>query len=172
MRDEPPRSDLVRGSLALLLFAFVALALRGFAIVDQAHASDATPTSTPTARAVAAARNLARSEEAAATDVFTAVHHAATYTATPAPALVGQTMTIPVTVRNFGAGVWSATGSGAVALSYHLYDKRGRLVAWDGLRTELAGDVAPGASTLVDMAFAAPTRSGTYTVETDLVRDG
>src|SRR2546430_1679812 len=82
-----------------------AWALAGFAPGGQAPARDATPTSPPTARAVAAARNLARSGEAATTDVFTAAHHAATYTAAPAPALVGQTMTIPVTVRNFGAGV-------------------------------------------------------------------
>src|SRR5438067_3858250 len=163
MCDEPPRSDLVRGSLALLLFAFAALALRGFALVDQAHASDATPTSTPTARAVVAARSLVRSEDAATTDVFTAAHHAATYAATPAPALVGQTRTIPVTVRNFGAGVWSASGARAVALSYHLYDASGALLARDGLRTPLVSDVAPGASAVVDMAFAAPARTGTYT---------
>src|SRR5205814_2030153 len=89
-----------------------------------------------------------------------------------APALVGQTRTIPVTVRNFGAGVWSASGARAVALSYHVYDASGALLAWDGLRTALVSDVAPGASAVVDMAFAAPTRTGTYTVETDLVRDG
>src|SRR5436305_278749 len=78
-------------------------------------------------RARAGGRSLARSEQDATTEVFTAAHHAAIYAAPPAPALVGQTMTIPVTVRNFGAGVWSASGVGAVALSYHLYDTSGAL---------------------------------------------
>src|SRR5438034_3291628 len=135
--------------------------------------------SAPSAVNMAPAPNVARAETIArslprvdGTDVFPAARRSATYVASPDAVEVGATTSVKVTVRNFGDGVWEASGSRAVSLSYHLYDPSGALITWDGLRTPLAADVASGGSAVVDMAFAAPLLTGIYTVRPDLVRDG
>ena len=173
MRCACARSKPVRLALAALLsfvstliaFGSIVDAVPGVTSVTQVTASDVE-------RAATVSRSLARTIDADTSDVVQGAHRSATYAATPDPIEVSTTTTIPVTVRNFGDGVWDASGASAVALSYHLYDTKGALVAWDGLRTTLPADIAPGGSAIVAMTFAAPARTGTYTVRPDLVRDG
>ncbi len=84
----------------------------------------------------------------------------------------GETVTIPVALRNRDAVTWPAAGDGAVRLSYHLYDEAGRVIAWDGPRSTLPDDMPMGGGDVVSMTVAAPALTGTYTVKPDLVRDG
>jgi hypothetical protein len=84
----------------------------------------------------------------------------------------GETVTIPVALRNRDARTWPAGGEQAVKLSYHLYDAAGRVVAWDGPRSTLPDDLPAGGGDVIPMTVVAPPRTGTYTVKPDLVRDG
>jgi stage II sporulation protein D len=122
-------------------------------------------------RAIAVARGEAPGASAAASAGETS--STVTYTAFPSgPARPGETVTIPVALRNHEAVAWPASGEQAVKLSYHLYDAAGRVVAWDGLRSSLPDDLPAGGGEVIPMTVAAPALTGTYTVKPDLVRDG
>ena len=84
----------------------------------------------------------------------------------------GTSTTVPVPVRNDGPLTWHAGSEGNPRLSYHLYDEQGRLVTYDGRRTELPADLAPGSTLTVDAKIDAPAVAGTYLVEWDLVLEG
>lgn len=86
--------------------------------------------------------------------------------------LLGRSYTFAVTVTNTGTVPWSSSGASPVNLSYHWHDQRGNTVRWDGERTPLAGDVAPGASTTLQMKLTAPATEGTYRLTIDMVREG
>jgi len=161
----------VRTAIVLLTSMACVLVACGSVIASAPSAATVAPAFVQT-RAETIARSLPRAADIDGSDVFPASRPAASYVASPDAVEVGASTSIKVTVRNFGDGVWEASGSSAVALAYHLYDPSGRLMTWDGLRTPLSADVAPGGSAVVAMAFAAPMRTGTYTVRPDLVRDG
>ena len=80
--------------------------------------------------------------------------------------------TVPVQVRNDGPLTWHAAGVGSPRLSYQLYDEQGRLVTYDGRRTELPVDLAGGSTLTIDAKVDAPAVAGTYLVEWDLVLEG
>ncbi len=89
------------------------------------------------------------------------------------PAFVATgTYALSVPVTNVGVAPWSSVGPTAVTLAYHWHDAAGATVVWDGVRSPLTGDVAPGASTTVNARITAPDRPGTYVLTLDLVRDG
>ncbi|HEY6958306.1 MAG TPA: polysaccharide deacetylase family protein [Candidatus Limnocylindria bacterium] len=85
---------------------------------------------------------------------------------------VGDYVEIPVSVTNAGTATWHATGAGLVALAYHVYDAYGQLVAWDGERTRLVTDVAPGETRVLNMRVSALPGAGDYTIRVDLVHEG
>jgi subtilisin family serine protease len=90
-----------------------------------------------------------------------------------APVLLpGGRATIPVTVTNTGTVTWPAAGANAVRLASHTNDARGNVVIWDGARTTLTADLAPGASAKLDLVVDAPRAAGPYRVRIDLVREG
>src|SRR5947209_16355702 len=88
------------------------------------------------------------------------------------PATPGETRSVPVILRNDAQDTWEASGPNAVKLSYHLYDAVGKLIAWDGLRTALPHDIAPGQSSTALLQVSLPPLTGTYAVKADLIRDG
>ena len=97
----------------------------------------------------------------------------AQYSLAPASsAFLAETKTIPVTVTNGGNITWNAAGTNPVNLSYHVFDSAGRTVVWDGLRTALGGDLAPGQSRTLNLTFTAPSTIGTYSLNVDAVREG
>ncbi len=99
--------------------------------------------------------------------------YVAQFTPPVLPTLItGVSYTIPVTVKNTGAATWTATGQNLIDLSYHWHDAAGATVVWDGVRTLLPGDVAPGASVTVGARVTAPAAAGSYTLTIDLVREG
>jgi stage II sporulation protein D len=124
------------------------------------------------ARAIAIARGEqpgAGSAASAAIETSSTV----TYIGYPSgPASPGETVEIPVALRNRDVVTWPATGEEAVKLSYHVYDAAGHVVAWDGLRSTLREDLPSGGGDVISMIVAAPALTGIYTVKPDLVRDG
>ena len=89
-----------------------------------------------------------------------------------AAAYFGESKTVQVTVTNTGNIAWNATGPNPVNMSYHLLAPSGNPVIWDGPRTPLTADVAPGQSATFSISYVAPPTAGTYTLVLDLVREG
>lgn len=97
----------------------------------------------------------------------------ATYAATvPATATANSTISVPVTVQNTGDETWNASGPGPVLLTYHWESSGGVILVWEGLRTPLGGDVAPGASRTVAATVAVPAHAGDYQIRFHLVKEG
>jgi SpoIID/LytB domain protein len=98
------------------------------------------------------------------------VTYAATYgVSVSAASYIGETKTVPVTITNSGNVPWNAENP--VNLAYHIYDSRGNVVVWDGQRA-LLGDMAPGASKQVQLAYTSPGTIGDYVLAIDAVREG
>jgi len=91
---------------------------------------------------------------------------------TPKRMAAGQSMQVPVTIINTGTDTWSKGGSNPFRLSYHWYDQSGANVVWDGLRTDLTKDVAPGDQVTLDAKVTAPTGPGSYTLKWDMLKEG
>ncbi len=99
---------------------------------------------------------------------------AATYDTRGVPRGVAAASAFTATVRvsNDAATTWRAAGADAVRLAYHWIDPSGAAVVWDGLRTALPGDVAPGESLAVVARIQPPPDGLSYALRFDLVRDG
>ena len=69
-------------------------------------------------------------------------------------AIPGQTASVDVRLHNTSDRTWDASGPHPFALSYHLEDASGKPLTYDGLRTPLPVDVAPG--TAVDLQAQNP----------------
>jgi hypothetical protein len=77
-----------------------------------------------------------------------------------------------VDVRNRGVRPWPATGEKHVALSYHWFDAAtGALLVYDGVRTLLPDDVAPGATVRLHATVMAPQRPGRLRLHLELVHE-
>src|SRR5260221_3909768 len=102
-----------------------------------------------------------------------AIRYAATFTrAAAVSAYWAEAKTLAVTVTNTGNVPWLTTGDNPVNLAYHIFDAAGNAVVWDGKRTGLGANIAPGASATLNLAYVSPAASGTYTLAIDLVRQG
>jgi subtilisin family serine protease len=100
----------------------------------------------------------------------------AAYAVTP-PAtafLPGSRAGLAVTLTNTGLLAWPAGGSAPVHVAAHLLDAFGAMLVWDGERTLLPSDVAPGQSVTVNVAVGVPLGSAfaKYSAMIDLVREG
>ena len=72
---------------------------------------------------------------------------------------------------------WATGGPRPTRVAYHWYRSgsapaRERLVTFDGVRTDLPRDVAPGDSVHVDAVARAPSSEGDYVLAWDLVSEG
>ena len=90
----------------------------------------------------------------------------------PMSAYWAEQKTLAVALTNSGNIPWNFAGANPVNLSYHILDAAGRALVWDGPRTSLGADVLPGQARTLNMTFAAPATTGTYTLVVDLVREG
>ncbi|OIQ07956.1 immune inhibitor A precursor [Moorella thermoacetica] len=91
---------------------------------------------------------------------------------TPASLATGSVYPVDLTIANMGGFVWPASGDKPVRLSYHWYDSSGNVVIWDGLRTGMPVDVAPGQVVTLSAQVKVPDKPGTYTLKWDLVQEG
>ncbi len=72
-----------------------------------------------------------------------------------------------VELENAGTAAWRDD----VKASYHWLDELGNPIVWDGLRTALPGQVAPGGRAEVDLAVRCPIPPGRYRFALDLVAE-
>ncbi|MEO6456973.1 MAG: O-antigen ligase family protein [Chloroflexia bacterium] len=93
------------------------------------------------------------------------------------PALAaGEVVTVPVMLRNEGPMTWQAERVPSVNLSYH-WKNSGEgedsafYAVFEGERTSLPHDVAPGESVIVEAIVQAPPEPGDYLLEWDLVQE-
>jgi O-antigen ligase len=80
----------------------------------------------------------------------------------------GEVRTTRVRVANLGRKAWSARA--AFNLASHWYDVEERRL-WDGPRTPLPEDVAPGASVVLEAHVEAPRKEGRYVLLWDMVHE-
>ncbi|MGH2451734.1 MAG: S8 family serine peptidase [Candidatus Limnocylindria bacterium] len=100
--------------------------------------------------------------------------YGATYTVGAVPQLLpGGRLAVPATVRNDGPLAWSAAGPNPVRVASHVLARlTDDVLLWDGERTALAADVAPGVTVQTAVVVDAPREPGTYRLRLDLVREG
>jgi hypothetical protein len=89
----------------------------------------------------------------------------------PGELVAGSTVRFPARVRNTSPHPWRARGATRVDLAYHWLRPDGTRVEWNGLRTMLPADVAPGATVDVDLEIEAPERAGDYRLVLDAVHE-
>ena len=92
----------------------------------------------------------------------------------PARLTAGQTIVVPISVRNAGTMTWSWGGGNPFRLGYRYYRNRKLLPlppAKD-FRTDVPDDVTPGQTVVIQARIALPDEPGNYTLELDLVQEG
>ncbi len=93
----------------------------------------------------------------------------------PDHAIRAEFLQLHVLVKNLSQTLFRGTGDpvlGRVALSYHWEDEQGETVVFDGLRSELGGDLEAGESKRVLCTVRTPEKAGNYRLVLDLVREG
>ncbi len=91
----------------------------------------------------------------------------------PDSIVVGETAFVQMQVVNEGSSTWIASGPNPVQLSYHWESPSRAVVVFDGARSALPHDVAPGDSVEVTAQLVAPPiRFGNMRVRWDMVQDG
>jgi hypothetical protein len=84
----------------------------------------------------------------------------------------GATATVPIRVTNAGGATWDSNASPRIRLSYHwLESDSDAIVSWEGLRTDFASPVPPGATVSVDAAVVAPPVPGDYRLMWDIEQE-
>lgn len=84
----------------------------------------------------------------------------------------GERVQVPVRITNLGELPWTAAGQEPVRLSYHWLDASGtNILYFEGDRTALAADVAPGESQAVQAYVLPPNTPGDYVLGWDLLQD-
>jgi O-antigen ligase len=79
---------------------------------------------------------------------------------------------VDLEVTNDGTLGWPASGPNPVDVSYHWTDERsGRTVVFDGVRTALPHDVAPGERARLAAEVRAPLEPGRYELRLDVVQE-
>lgn len=83
----------------------------------------------------------------------------------------GETITLSVAVTNKSEEPLPY-GDTQFGLSYHILTDEGAMVRFDNSRTYFQAPLQPGRSLVVDLPVKAPTTSGSYAIELDLVWEG
>ncbi len=80
--------------------------------------------------------------------------------------------TVPVTITNTSVRTWPADGSTLVSVSYHwLSATASDMIIFDGLRTRLPADLAPGEQVPLELRVKAPAQAGAYRLQIDLIQE-
>jgi len=87
------------------------------------------------------------------------------------PSRAGATTVATVALENAGTATWRTTETGGVRASYHWLDRLGNPIVWDGTRTGLPRDVAPGETVELELSVTAPRPPGRYRLAFDLVEE-
>ncbi len=100
--------------------------------------------------------------------------YGAAYEAQAIPlAATGAVTGVPIVLVNNSNFPWPAVGANPIRLSYHWWSlTTNRTVLWEGLRTVLPADLAPGGSASLRANLLFPTTAGTYLLRWDVVEEG
>jgi SAM-dependent methyltransferase len=90
----------------------------------------------------------------------------------PAELAIGEEARVLLRFKNRGWLTWSSSSDAPMLLSYHWLDGRGRPVVFDGHRTPLPRQVAPGEMCEAFVLVKAPDRPGSHTLAIELVHEG
>jgi hypothetical protein len=85
---------------------------------------------------------------------------------------VSQLVPISVSVHNTSDFAWIAVGDHAVHFAYHWLDKEGKVVVFDGVRTNLKEDLPVGGTEKLSATILAPSAPGDYTLRLTMVEEG
>lgn len=89
-----------------------------------------------------------------------------------APVQAGALQHATLEVENAGTATWRTRGADdGLFLSYHWLDERGNPIEWDGHRTPLVRDVAPGETLRQEVELRGPIPPGAYRLAVDLVEE-
>jgi hypothetical protein len=89
-----------------------------------------------------------------------------------APVEAGALQQPTVEVENLGTATWRTRGAEeGLFLAFHWLDERGNPIVWDGTRTPLERDVAPGETLRQTLALRGPIPPGRYRLSVDLVEE-
>jgi len=83
----------------------------------------------------------------------------------------GSIVEVAVRLTNEGDRTWNTLNQTPFELSYHLYDEQHNPITYEGDRSPLPVEVAPGQSISVQAQVSTPNRVGTYFVEWDLLQE-
>jgi O-antigen ligase len=84
----------------------------------------------------------------------------------------GTLIRVPLRIKNVGVLPWTATGEQPVNVSYHWVRGRDAYLVFDGARTPLPHDVAPGEEVSVNALVFGNVPTGSHSLQWDLVREG
>jgi hypothetical protein len=89
-----------------------------------------------------------------------------------APVEAGALQHALLEVENAGSATWRTRGADeGLFVSYHWLDERGNPIVWDGDRTPLERDVAPGETLRQRIALRGPIPPGRYRLAVDLLEE-
>jgi hypothetical protein len=91
--------------------------------------------------------------------------------AAPTEGKTGETVTVPVRLRNDGSLTWVPDGNHPVHLSYKWLDTDRKVVVADGLRTSLGRQVPPLEEISLDARLQFPPTAGQYILQLDMVEE-
>jgi hypothetical protein len=83
----------------------------------------------------------------------------------------GVTSIANVAIENAGTATWRSHGEDGVQASFHWHDPLGNPIVWDGPRTPLPHEVAPGQRVELALKVTAPRPPGPYRLAFDLVEE-
>jgi hypothetical protein len=83
----------------------------------------------------------------------------------------GVTSTAHLSLENAGSATWRSHGEDGVQASFHWLDPLGNPIVWDGPRTPLPREVAPGETVELTLSVTAPRAPGPYRLAFDLVEE-
>jgi hypothetical protein len=80
-------------------------------------------------------------------------------------------LTVRMTFRNSGSQAWPALGRRAVRVAYHWLDQHGDIIEFEGLRTPLPHDLAPGESVTLACFVRTPESPGALRLRWTLIQE-
>jgi O-Antigen ligase len=89
----------------------------------------------------------------------------------PATLSLCQQISLPVTVKNEGSLLWEANIKRPYYLSYHWLREDSSVFFFEGIRSPLPLNIAPGASGVIEAKLKAPEKAGNYLLVWDMVQE-
>jgi hypothetical protein len=94
----------------------------------------------------------------------------------PTEMVAGEILLADIAIKNASTKTWPSKpnqkGRNAVNLSYHWLDRKRQMVVFDGLRTPLPRDFAPGEAVTLRATIRAPEKAGEYLLQVTMVQEG